>query len=211
MDIIIILLLCLGQKVYNIYSFAGKFFYLTSKTNLIQYKNEKYFLNLSAPKGYEDYTYSDYFVGRNQFEGWMSQQVMERDGYFKVNTELLGNKIGKTDDWLMAVNLATDIPSKFNPLSILNIPLKAFADFGTYAEAWGDNPPSGKFVYDAGLQVSLFSSVLNIYVPLLYSKVYSDYYKSTITEKRFLKTISFNINLGKLKVKDFVNEVNIPL
>ena len=199
-----------GKSGMSARFFAGKFFYLTSKTNLTQYKNEKYFLNLSAPKGYEDYTYSDYFVGRNQFEGWMSQQVMERDGYFKVNTELLGNKIGKTDDWLMAVNLSTDIPAKFNPLSILNIPLKAFADVGTYAEAWGDNPPSGKFVYDAGLQVSLFSSVLNIYVPLLYSKVYSDYYKSTITEKRFLKTISFNINLGKLKVQDFVNEVNIP-
>ena len=32
---------------------------------------------------------------------------------------------------------------------------------------------------------------LNIYVPLLYSKVYRDYFKSTIPERRFWKTVSF--------------------
>lgn len=186
--------------------FAGKFFYTKPKTTLLAYSNDRYFLNLSAPKGYEDYTYSDYFIGRNEFEGWMSQQIMERDGFFKVNTELLGNKVGKTDDWLMSLNLATDLPKSINPLSVLpiNIPFKLFADVGTYAEAWKDNTGQGRFVYDAGVQLSLFQSLLNVYVPILYSKVYRDYYKSTITENRFWKTVSFSINISKLQVSDLL-------
>ena len=30
-----------------------------------------------------------------------SQQIMMRDGGFKIRTDLLADKIGKTDDWLM--------------------------------------------------------------------------------------------------------------
>ena len=67
----------------------------------------------------EDYTYSDYFAGRNEFEGMASQQIMVRDGAFKVRTELLAEKIGKTDNWLMAVNFSTTIPPNINPLHVL--------------------------------------------------------------------------------------------
>jgi len=191
--------------------FAGKFMYLKSKTNITRFNNERYFLNISAPKGNEDYTYGDYFIGRNEFEGWQSQQVIERDGFFKVNTDLFSNKVGKTDNWLMSVNLASDLPDNINPLSILpiKIPIKIFADAGTYAEAWKENPASGRFIYDAGIQLALFGSFINIYIPVIFSKVYRDYYKSTITDKRFLKTIAFNINLQKLQFKEL--EKDIPL
>ncbi len=181
--------------------FAGKFFYLNEKTFQTQSATDRYHLNMTGAKGYEDYTYSDYFIGRNEFEGWMSQQIMQRDGFFKVRTDLLSNKIGKTDDWLMSLNLVTDFPEKINPLSVLpfNIPLKVFADIGTYAEAWKINPASGRFLYDAGLQVSLFGSLVNVYLPILYSKVYRNYFKSTLTEKRFQKNIAFSINIQKLQ------------
>jgi hypothetical protein len=164
---------------------------------------------MSAPKGYEDYTYSDYFIGRNEFEGWQSQQIMERDGFFKVNTELLGEKVGKTDDWLMSLNLSSGLPDNINPLNVLpiKIPLKIFLDVGTYAEAWKDNPASGRFIYDAGIQIPLFQSLIDVYIPLVYSKVYSNYYKSTITEKRFLKTLSFTVNLQKFQVKELLKGV----
>src|SRR5207253_5957421 len=127
-----------GKSGMNVRFFAGKFFYLKPATNLIRFYNDRYFLNMSGPNGNEDYTYSDYFIGRNEFEGWRSQQIMERDGFFKVNTALLGNKVGKTDDWLMSANMSSDLPDNINPLSILpvKIPLKIFADVGTYAEAW---------------------------------------------------------------------------
>lgn len=198
-----------GKSGMNVRFFAGKFFYVKPATNLIRFYNDRYFLNMSGPKGNEDYTYSEYFTGRNEFMGWRSQQVMERDGFFKVNTDLLGNKIGKTDDWLMSANLSSDLPDNINPLSILpvKIPLKIFADVGTYAEAWKDHPASGRFIYDAGIQIPLFHSLVDVYIPIIYSKVYGDYYKSTITEKKFLKTIAFTINISKLQLQDIVKDI----
>ena len=100
----------------------------------------------------------------------------------------------------MTLNLSTGLPDKINPLSVLpfRLPIKVFADIGTYAEAWSENTSKSKFLYDAGFQLSLFKDVVNVYIPIFYSKVYSDYYKSTITEKRFLKTISFSTSASQL-------------
>ncbi len=196
--------------------FAGKFIYTGDQTFITQYETDRYHLNMTGPKGNEDYTYSNYFIGRNDFKysiynpevssfknivrGIPSQQIMERDGFFKVRTDLLSSKIGKTDNWLSAINFTTTIPKQINPLELLpfKIPLKIFVDVGTYAEAWKKNSATGRFIYDAGIQLSLFNNILNIYVPLLYSKVYNDYFKSTITEKRFIKNISFSIDLQNL-------------
>jgi hypothetical protein len=185
--------------------FAGKFFYTSAKTIIKQFETDAYHLNMSGPRGYEDYTNSGYFMGRNEFEGLHSQQMMQRDGFFKVATDFLGSKVGKTDDWLMALNLSTTIPDGINILNALpiKIPLKVFADIGTYAEAWKDNPASGKFIYDAGFQIPVFNELINIYIPVLYSKVFSNYYKSTITEKRFMRTIAFTIDVQKLSVNRF--------
>ncbi len=185
----------------NLRFFAGKFIYTGDKSFTNQFKTDIYHLNLSGPKGYEDYNYNNYFVGRNEFQGASSQQIMNRDGFFKVRTDLLSSKIGKTDDWLSAVNLTTDIPKAVNIFNALpiKIPVRLFVDIGTFAEAWEKNAETGRFLYDAGFQVSLFKNVINVYVPVIYSKVYSDYFKSTITEKRFLKNISFSIDLQNLK------------
>jgi hypothetical protein len=187
--------------------FGGKFIYLGDKTIIKQFETDRYHLNMTGANGYEDYTYSNYFTGRNEFEGFRSQQIMIRDGGFKVRSDLLNNKIGKTDDWLAALNLTTDFPKQFNPLQVLpiKIPLKVFLDVGTYAEAWKKDAATGKFIYDGGLQLSFFKNLVNIYVPLIYSKVYSDYFKSTITEKRFWKNISFSIDIQNFRFSKFFN------
>jgi len=189
--------------------FAGKFFYLGDKTFIKQFETDRYHLNMTGPKGNEDYTYSNYFVGRNEFEKYPSQQIMIRDGGFKVRTDYLSDKIGKTDDWLAAANFTTTIPKAINPLSVLpfKLPIKAFLDIGTYADAWKKNAATGRFVYDAGLQLSLFKNVLNIYVPLFYSKVYKDYFKSTILETRFLKNIAFSVDLQNINLKKLVPQI----
>ncbi|MGB4844553.1 MAG: M1 family metallopeptidase [Ferruginibacter sp.] len=193
----------------NVRVFAGKFFYLGDKTFIRQFETDRYHLNMTGPKGDEDYTYSNYFVGRNEFEGFSTQQIMIRDGGFKVRTDLLSDKIGKTDDWLAAANFTTSIPDAINPLSILpfKLPIKVFFDIGTYADAWKKNSATGRFIYDAGLQLSLFNNVVNIYVPILYSKVYKDYFKSTIPEKRFLKNIAFSIDLQNINLKKIVPQI----
>ena len=134
---------------------------------------------------------------------------MIRDGGFKVRSDLLASKIGKTDDWLAALNLKTDIPENINPLEVLpvKIPVKLFFDIGTYSEAWNKNAATGKFIYDAGLQVSVLHDFINIYIPVIYSKVYSDYFKSTITEKRFFKNISFSIDIQNFRLKNIIPQV----
>jgi len=189
--------------------FAGKFFYIGEKTFLKQFKTDPYQLNMTGPKGYEDYTYSNYFIGRSEFDKFSSQQILIRDGGFKVRTDLLSNKIGKTDNWLMAANFTSPIPRAINPLSVLpfRLPIKMFLDIGTYAEAWKKNAPTGRFVYDAGLQLSLFRNVVNIYVPILYSNVYKDYVNSTIVEKKFWKNISFSIDLQNINLKRLVPQI----
>lgn len=186
--------------------FAGKFLYTGSKTILSRFETERYHLNMTGPNGYEDYNYANYYIGRNEYDGLASQQIMIRDGGFKVRTDLLSQKIGKTDDWLSAINLSTTVPRQVNPLSVLpiKIPLRIFADIGTYADAWQKNASTGRFLYDAGFQLSFFRDVLNIYIPVLYSKVYDDYFKSTITEKRFWKNISFSIDIQNLSANRLV-------
>ena len=190
----------------NLRFFAGKFIYLGDKTFVKQFKTDAYHLNMTGPKGNEDFTYSNYFIGRNEYDRFPSQQIMIRDGGFKVRTDLLSNKIGKTDDWLAAVNFTSDIPKQVNPLSILpfKLPLKVFMDIGTYAEAWKKNPPTGKFIYDAGLQLSLFKNILNIYMPLFYSKEYKSYINSTIPGNKLLKNISFSIDLHQFNMRKFI-------
>jgi hypothetical protein len=200
-----------GEDGLSARFFAGKFLYNGVKTSAKQFETDRYHLNLTGANGYEDYTYSDYFVGRNKFENWGSQQIMMRDGGFKVRTDLLNSKIGKTDDWLIAANFTTDIPRKINPLSVLpfKVPIKIFADIGTSAEFWKKNAESNRFLFDAGLQLSLFKETVNIYVPLLYSKVFKDYFQSTLGNDKFLKTISFSIDIQHFTMRK-INR-NIPL
>ena len=189
----------------NLRFFAGAFFYTSSKTYTKQFETDRFHLNLTGPNGAEDYTYSDYFMGRNEFEGVLSQQIMVRDGGFKVRSELLADKIGKTDEWLMAFNFTTTIPPKINPLNVLpfKIPLKIFADLGTYADPWKKKSTEDRFLYDAGLQVSFFKETVNIYIPLLYSKAYRDYFNSTLGDNKFWKTISFSINISGFSLRKF--------
>jgi Aminopeptidase N len=184
--------------------FVGKFNYLGEKSTFKQYNNDdRYFLNMTGPNGYEDYTYTDYFIGRNSFDGVTSQQIMIRDGGFKVRTDLLYTKIAKTDKWLTALNFNSSIPDKLNPLSALpiKIPLHLFLDVGTYAEAWDETSGNNKFLFDFGIHLPLFRQTINVYIPLLYSKVYKDYFQQSLGSNRFLKEISFSIDLYNKDLK----------
>jgi len=188
----------------NVRFFAGKFFYTSSKTVTTEFSTERYHLSLTGANGYEDYTYSNYFVGRNKFDGFASQQIMMRDGGFKIRSDLLAEPIGKTDDWLIASNFTSSIPSSINPLSLLpvNIPLKVFFEIGTYADAWKKDAGGDHFLFNGGFQLSLLKNTVNIYVPLVYSNVYKNYIQSTLEKKdRFWKRISFSIDIANFNLR----------
>jgi hypothetical protein len=146
-------------------------------------------------------------VGRNAFEGFPSQQMMIRDGAFKVATDLLSQKVGKTDDWLMAVNMVIDVPDRFNILHALpgKIPLKIFADVGTYAEAWDEDNSGSRLLFDAGLQLSFLKNTVNLYIPLVYSKVYRDYFQST-PGNGFFQRISFSVDLHLINSRKLIRQ-----
>jgi hypothetical protein len=130
---------------------------------------------------------------------------MMRDGGFKVRTDLLADKVGKTDDWLMSVNLVSDIPEKFNLFSILpfRIPLKLFLDIGTFSDLWQQGYEGTKILYNAGIQLPLLNNTVQIYIPLLYSSVYRDYLNTVITDNKLLRSISFSIDIQNLSLKNF--------
>jgi len=193
-----------GKGGLRVRLFAGKFFYTGARTFSKQFATDRYHLNMTGANGYEDYSYSDYFIGRNKFEGLASQQIMIRDGAFKVRTDLLADKVGRTDDWLAAVNFSTTIPDQVNPLNLLpvKIPLKLFFDIGTYAETWKPDAETDRFLFDAGIHIPLLAETVNIYIPLVYSNVYRDYYQSTIPKKeRFWKKISFSIDISNFSFR----------
>jgi hypothetical protein len=112
--------------------------------------------------------------------------------------------VGRTDDWLVAANFSTSIPASINPLSLLpvKIPLKIFFDIGTYAEAWKPNSEADRFLFDMGLHIPLLKETVNIYIPLIYSKVYKNYIQSTIEKQgRIWKTISFSIDISNFSFR----------
>jgi hypothetical protein len=88
---------------------------------------------------------------------------------------------------------ASIFPEKF--------PVRLFLDIGTYAEAWKNDPPTSRFLYTAGLQLSLLKNVLNIYMPLLYSSDFKNEVKSAYPKNRFLKTISFSIDIQQFRLE----------
>lgn len=193
--------------------FGGKFIY----TNEEKADPFLYGLNMSAPKGNLDYTYSDYFIGRNDYpfrsggEQWTIpyQQIMIRDGAFKVNTDAQGN-VGWSDNWLTSLNATFDIPKNVNPLHIFGIgfPFKAFVDIGTYSQVWEKGATGDRFLFDAGIQIPFVKGLVNVYIPVLYSNVFSEYYKSTVEKKgRFFKTLSFSIDISKFNSKRFLKDV----
>lgn len=194
-----------AKEGLNIRLFAGKFFYTKTKTPLLQFETSRYHLNMTGANGYEDYTYQNYFIERNAFDGWTSQQIVRRDGNFKIKTDLLSDKVGQSDDWLTTINLTTDIPYKLNPLNVLpiKIPLKLFADFGTNAKLWDRTNTSNKILFDAGVQLDVLKTI-SIYVPIIYSDVYKDYIKTMYPKKKLLRTITFSINIQDLKPSKYI-------
>jgi hypothetical protein len=133
---------------------------------------------------------------------------MMRDGAFKIRTDLLADKIGKTDDWLVALNLSTSLPHGIDPFSLLPkefpVRLKLFADVGTYAEPWMKNSTQDRFLFDAGVHISILQETVNIYIPFIYSKPFKDYIQSTLPKNnRVFKIISFSIDISNFSFRKF--------
>jgi hypothetical protein len=176
--------------------FASKFGYLGSLTTSQKFATARYQPKLTAVRGDEDYTYSNYFVARNNFSSF-DNQVMMRDGGLKLRTDMFEGLQGRSDNWVASMNLNTTLPQ----ITPIKIPLRIFMDVGTYSEAWDRNYEYPRFLYVAGLQLALFHDVVNIYAPLLYSDFFRDQLKTVPEENKFVKRISFSIDVQRLNFR----------
>jgi hypothetical protein len=180
--------------------FAAKFGYYGNKTSDKQIESLRYQPKLTAVTGYEDYTYSNYFIGRNEFEGFASQQIMMRDGGLKLRTDLFQDLQGRSDNWVASMNLNTTLPGK---LYSEKFPVKLFLDVGTYAGVWKKDSPDSRFLYVAGVQISVLKDLLNVYVPIMYSKKFRDNLSSVPEENKLLKKISFSIDIHRFNLRRY--------
>ncbi len=126
---------------------------------------------------------------------------MDRDGDLHLRTDLFQDLQGRSASWVASLNLRTTLPRQIVPQWL---PLKLFFDVGTYAEAWGVNPPTDHFLYVGGFELDLFHDVLRIYAPLLYSSDFSDQLKTVLDQNSFGKKLSFSIDLGNLDFKKLI-------
>ncbi|HZE84500.1 MAG TPA: hypothetical protein VE035_09335, partial [Puia sp.] len=185
--------------------FAAKFGYIGSKSSLNDiYRYEP---KLTGVGGNEDYTYSNYFYGRNEFTGLASQQIMIRDGGLKIRVPAFAFLEGRSDNWVASLNFNSTLPHELAPSWL---PLKIFFDLGTYSGGWQNNAPTSKFLYTAGLQLSFFHNVFNIYAPIFYSSDFRDQLKTLSDQNSFFKKISFSIDIQNISIKTLFPN-NIPL
>jgi hypothetical protein len=190
----------------NFRLFAAKFGYLGGKTSEKEFQTVAYQPKLTAIRGDEDYTYSNYFLGRNEHDGFASQQVMMRDGDLKLRTDLFQGLQGRSDDWVAAMNFTTTLPNKLFPFKL---PIKIFLDVGTYADAWSSTSTTSRFLYVGGLQLSILKDIINVYAPLFYSKEFKDQLKTVPEENKFVKKISFSIDLQKINLRKYINQAKL--
>lgn len=172
--------------------FAGKFISLDDK------KSYRYQLN-TTHSGTWDYLYEDTYLGRNETEGIAAQQVAIREGGLKLATPYYVNPLGRTDNWLAAINLKTDLPFG-------RVPLRLYLDIATFDDAKTRNPSGNKFLYQGGLELELFKAI-SIQLPLVLSSDYTDYLKSVHGDKAFSKRITFTLHFEKLNVLQAVGKV----
>lgn len=165
------------KKGLDIRFFYGNF--AVKPTNL----NNDFRFRLSGPTGSQDYLYDEVFTGRSETEGILSQQMTEKDGNFKVYTPL-----GQTWGWIVALNFNSSLPWK--------IPVKVFADIGTFKGAKNATSFSEPLQYDAGIDLCLVDKVFEIYFPVTMSEDLNKL--SKLYYKNYWQRIRFTLNLTKL-------------
>ena len=89
------------------------------------------------------------------------------------------------------------------PESIIpkQIPLKVYFDIGSYADAWGNNALTSKFLYVGGLQLSLLRKIVNVYIPLIYSSDFRTALRSFPQENTFWKKVFFSIDIQNINLR----------
>lgn len=152
-------------------------------------------LTTGASPGYHDLTYSHYFIGRNEFNGFASHQVLLNQGGLKfVSPPFVYGNFGQSK-FVAAVNLKSSLPLRW---------FFVFADFATHANDAGF--PYESIQYDAGVGIKVIKDVAEVYFPLLFSQeirtqVINPYYS------KWYQRILFTLALENLDPAQLIRRV----
>jgi hypothetical protein len=141
---------------------------------------------MSAWNGSQDYLFDNWFLGRSESDGILSQQTELNDGGFKSFSFA-----GQSDKWLTALNLTFDFPGR--------LPLAFFFDAGLVPkEKFGDFETES-FYFDGGLSFFLIRNTIEVHVPLFRSAAIRD--AQEINGKKFKDNIRFVFSIRKLGLR----------
>lgn len=168
----------LSKKYYfDVRAFAGAF--LAGSTAERSY----YALRSSGYAGYQDYLFDGNFIARNKFSGIGFSQFLEQDGALKIYTPL-----GQTTHWLASVNVKSP--------QLFFLPVKIFADI---AVCDGRALLMDKYLWDAGINVTILKDIVEVYIPIFYNQEIRQ--NLTLNNISVANRIRFTFNIHKLAPK----------
>jgi hypothetical protein len=166
--------------------FAGAF--LRNDEKLRNYK-----FRMSAWSGYQDYLFDNWFLGRSEAEGILSQQMELHDGGFKSFSFA-----GQSDKWLAALNLSFDFPVK--------LPMAFFFDAGMVPKEKFAGFETESFYYDGGLSFFIIRNALELHVPLFRSSAIRDAQEAN--DKKFKDNIRFVFSIRNFGIRSLRSGLN---
>jgi len=174
------------NKSLYVRGYFGKFFPISGNGDV----TSRYELN-SSFSGVDDYLYDGYYLGRSAQSRIASQQISLQEGGFKIP---VFNGAGRSNNWMAAVNLKTDLP-------LGKVPLRLFFDAGLIPN---DNPimtnsSSTTLLYDGGVELYVIKDIFSIYYPIIMSSDFQNYLLNTFGRREFVsRSLSFTFQLQNI-------------
>lgn len=166
------------------------------------YVNSAQAFNLTG-EGYNDYRFDEYYFGRTENTGMLSQQISLREGGMKVPIGgSQSENAGRSNNFIFAINLKADLPQDLP----LKLPLKPYFDFGYFDDTRPINDGlefADKVWWQGGVAFELGKGVFGIYLPLVNSKILRGTDKlpgiyDQSGRDKWYERISFTLDLNRL-------------
>jgi hypothetical protein len=192
------------NKGIDLRLFAGAFFYNNVRTHnraVNDLNDYRFKQSGKSPESrfQSDYLFDEVFLGRSEYDGVLSQQMTQTEGAFKVY-----NPFAASSDWITSLNIEIPAPGK--------LPLRFFADIGTYEGIKDSFLPPVDISFDAGIAFSFINDFFRIYIPLGMSKELQYYTEKVANPERELKLsemIRFQINFKMMNPFHLVKNIQI--
>jgi hypothetical protein len=155
----------------------------------------------AAFQGYHDYTNENLFLGRSEYDGLWSQQIMIRQGGMKLAPGVAQrNNLGNTNSFLAAVNLSSDLP-----IPRIGGILRPYFDMA-YVHSYDPSDPN--LLASGGINLQLGDRFFNIYFPVFHSKAIRDQYRQ-MGNHNYWKEITFSLNFRLSGTSDLAKFITL--